>query len=200
MLLTSRIVRPARPRERRYILADEHGMSLHVMPWGSKWWRFRYRFQHTERMISLGVYPYVTLATARLLHADARGLLARDIDPSADRKEKRAANARAFELVARQWFKLLQPRVAKGQLAADTLKDATRILERHVFPTLGARPICHITRVRHRPGITDPARLGELLRAIRRIHGPRGHRYRLEARPPLLCAARGTSKGALAAI
>lgn len=45
MLLTSRIVRAARPRERRYILADEHGMSLHVMPWGS--WRFRYRFQRT---------------------------------------------------------------------------------------------------------------------------------------------------------
>ena len=255
MLLTFRIVRAARPRERRYILADEHGMSLHVMPWGSKWWRFRYRFQHTERMISLGVYPHVSLATARLLHADARGLLARDIDPSVDRKEKRAADARTFEVIARQWFKLLEPRVAKGQLAADTLKDATRILERHVFPTLGARPICHIRayellmvlkeielkglrdtarrakqrcsrvfrhalglgylerditedlrglleppQVRHRPGITDPARLGELLRAIRRIHGPRGHRYRLEARPPLLCAARGTSKGALAAI
>ena len=83
MLLTSRIVRAARPRERRYVLADEHGMSLHVMPRGSKWWRFRYRFQHAERMISLGVYPSVNLATARLLHADARGLLARDIDPSA---------------------------------------------------------------------------------------------------------------------
>jgi integrase len=221
MLLTSRIVRAARPRERRYVLADEHGMSLHVMPRGSKWWRFRYRFQHAERMISLGVYPSVNLATARLLHADARGLLARDIDPSVDRKEKRAANARTFEFVARQWFKLLQPRVAKGQLAADTLKDATRLLERDVFPALGTRPISDIRahellmvlkqielkglrhtarrakqrcsrvfrhaiglgylerditedlrglleppQVRHRPGITDPARLGELLRAI----------------------------------
>ncbi len=220
MLLTSRTVRAARPRERRYILADEHGMSLHVMPRGSKWWRFRYRFQHTERMISLGVYPHVNLATTRLLHADARGLLARDIDPSAARKERRAANARTFEVVAGQWFRLLEPRVAKGQLAA-TLKDATRILERHVFPTLGTRPISDIRahellmvlkqielkglrytarraeqrcsrvfrhaiglgylerditedlrglleppQVRHRRGITDPARLRELLRAI----------------------------------
>ncbi len=221
MLLTSRMVRAARPRERRYVLADEHGMSLHVMPRGSKWWRFRYRFQHAERMISLGVYPNVNLATARLLHADARGLLARDIDPSADRKEKRPANVRTFEFVARQWFKLLQPRVAKGQLAADTLRDAIRILERQVFPALGTRPISDIRahellmvlkqievkglretarrakqrcsrvlrhaiglgyierditedlrglleppHVRHRPGITDPVRLGELLRAI----------------------------------
>jgi hypothetical protein len=80
MLLTSRIVRTARPREHRYVLADEHGMSLHVMPRGSKWWRFRYRFWHTEKMISLGVYPDVDLATARRWHADARGLLVRDID------------------------------------------------------------------------------------------------------------------------
>ena len=100
MLLTSRMVRAARPRERRYVLTDEHGMSLHVMPRGSKWWRFRYRFQHSERMISLGVYPGVNLATARLLHADARGLLARDIDPSAYRKERRAAKACTFLGVA----------------------------------------------------------------------------------------------------
>ena len=221
MLPTSRMVRAARPRERRYVLADEHGMSLHVMPRGSKWWRFRYRFQHTERMISLGVYPGVNLATARLLHADARGLLARDIDPSANRKERRAASAHTFEVVARQWLKLLQPRVAKGQLAADTVKDATRILERDIFPALGIRSISDIKahellmvlkqielkglrhtarrakqrcsrvfrhaiglgyverditedlrglleppQVRHRPGITDPARLVELLRAI----------------------------------
>ncbi len=144
MLLTSRMVRAARPRERRYVLADEHGMSLHVMPRGSKWWRFRCRFQHTERMISLGVYPNVNLATARLFHADARGLLARDIDPSADRKERRAASAHTFEIVARQWLKLLQPRVAKGQLAADTVKDATRILERDIFPALGTRSISDI--------------------------------------------------------
>ena len=88
-------------------------------------------------MISLGVYPGVNLATARLLHADARGLLARDIDPSADRKEKCAASAHTFEVVARQWLKLLQPRVANGQLAADTVEDATRILERDIFPALG---------------------------------------------------------------
>ncbi len=221
MLLTSRIVRAARPREHRYVLADEHGMSLHVMPRGSKWWRFRYRFRQTERMISLGVYPEVNLATARRLHADARGLLARDIDPSADRKETRAASAHTFEVVARQWLKILEPRVAKGQLATETLKDATRILERDIFPALGTHPIANITahellrvlkeielkglrytarrakqrcsrvfrhaiglgylerdvtedlrglleppRVRHRPGIIEPARLGELLRAL----------------------------------
>lgn len=116
-------------------------MSLHVMPWGSKWWRFRYRYRHTEKMISLGVYPRVKLATARLRREDARGLLARGIDPSADRKGRRAANARTFEAVAREWLKCLDNSGRQRRITADTLKDATRILERHIFPELGARPI-----------------------------------------------------------
>jgi integrase len=221
MLLTFEIVRAARPRERRYVLCDGQGLSLHVMPWGSKWWRFRYHFRRAEKMISLGVYPRVNLASARRRLADARGLLARGIDPSAERKQHRAANARTFESVAREWLKGLEVPVAKGLVTADTLKDATRILERHIYPDLGARPIGEIQSqellrvlkqvelkglrftarrakqrcsrvfrhavglgyaerditvslrglleppiVRHRPGITDPRRLGELLRAI----------------------------------
>jgi integrase len=196
-------------------------MSLHVTPWGSKWWRFRYRFDRTEKMISLGVYPRVNLATARLRRADARGLLARGIDPSAARKERRTANERTFEAVAREWLKCLEVPVAKGRVTADTLKDATRILERHIFPEFGVQPIKDIQshellrvlkqielkglrytahrakqrcsrvfrhavglgylerdptqslrglleppKAHHRPGVIDPRRLGELLRAI----------------------------------
>src|SRR2546423_873101 len=89
--------------------------------------------------------------------------------PGADRKEKRAASAHTFEVVARQWLKLLQPRVAKGQLTADTVKDATRILERDIFPALGTRSFSDIKAhellmvlqatlqprisTRHRPGL-----------------------------------------------
>jgi integrase len=177
-------------------------------------------------MISLGVYPRVKLATARRRLADARGLLARGIDPSAERKQHRAATGRTFETVAREWLKGLEVPVAKGLVTTDTLKDATRILERHVFPELGARPIGEIQShellrvlkqielkalrytalrakqrcsrvfrhavglgyaerditqslrglleppiIRHRPGITDPRRLGELLDAIERYDG-----------------------------
>jgi hypothetical protein len=58
-------------------------------------------------------------ARAKCGHTERRKpSFARDIDPSADRKERRPANAHPFEVVARQWFKLLEARVAKGQLAA----------------------------------------------------------------------------------
>ena len=104
MALTSEMVRAAGARERRYVLCDGQGRSLQVMPWGTKWWRFRYRFHRKEKMISLGVYPRVNLATARLSRDDARGLLARGIDPSVDRRQRRAANGRTFEVVAREWL------------------------------------------------------------------------------------------------
>ena len=221
MPLTSKIVSAAQAGERRYVLSDGQGMSLHVMPWGTKWWRFRYRFRRREKMISLGIYPRVNLATARLHLADARGLLARGIDPSAERRARLAATVRTLEAVARDWLTGLEVPVAKGLVTQDTLKDATRILERHVFPQLGARPIGGIQphellgvlkqielkglrytalrakqrcsrvfryaaglgyverditvslrglleppKICHRPGITDPRRLGELLDAI----------------------------------
>ena len=39
---------------------------LLVYPNGSKYWAYRYRFLGKEKTLSLGVYPEVTLAEARL--------------------------------------------------------------------------------------------------------------------------------------
>jgi integrase len=92
-------------------------------------------------MISLGVYPKVGLALARRLHANARGLVARGIDPSRDRRQQRAANSRTFEAVARSWLKTLQLRVGKNTPAQATVDRNQRLLERHIFPVPGNRPI-----------------------------------------------------------
>jgi len=59
-------------------------------------------------------------------------------------------------------------------------------IERDVTEDL--RGLLEPPHVRHRPGTTDPARLGELLRAIDGYTG-REVIGILEARPPLLCAA-----------
>ena len=145
MPLTHHSIAAARPREKLYALTDGHGLRLQVTPEGSKRWRFRYRFAGLENTISLGVYPKVSLAKARRLHADARGLLARGIDPSAERRRLRAANAHTFESVARSWLKVLQVRVHKRTLTATTVERNRRLLEQHVFPKLGSRPIAMIT-------------------------------------------------------
>jgi hypothetical protein len=111
------------------------------MPIGSRRWRFRYRFAGVEKMIPLGVYPKVRLALARRLHADARGLVARGIDHSLERRQQRTANSHTFEAVARSWLKILQHRVGKGTLTQATVDANQRLLKRHIFPSLGDRPI-----------------------------------------------------------
>jgi hypothetical protein len=64
-MLTDVTVRQARPKEKEYKLSDQRGLLLVVRPTGAKWWRLRYQFQGKEKMISLGVYPDVSLSMAR---------------------------------------------------------------------------------------------------------------------------------------
>ncbi len=86
-MLTETKIKAAKPRDKTYKLADGGGLTLLVRPNGSKLWRFRYRFHGIENMLSVGTFPHVGLALARDRRDDARKLLARGIDPSAERAE-----------------------------------------------------------------------------------------------------------------
>ena len=64
MPLNDMQIRRAKPEDKSYTLGDGQGLSLLIEPNGSKSWRFRYRFAGKPKMISLGVYPTITLADA----------------------------------------------------------------------------------------------------------------------------------------
>ena len=83
MKLTDSIIKAAKPREKDYSLADGHGLVLIIKTSGAKWWRYRYRFNGTAKMLSIGVYPDVTLKEARSQHAILKNILNQGIDPSA---------------------------------------------------------------------------------------------------------------------
>lgn len=105
--------------------------------------RLKYRFGGKEKRYSLGVYPEVTLATARKKRDEAREKLAAGIDPGEAKKaEKRAsllAAANSFEVVARGWMDERRTTVEPAQHA----KTLAR-MENDVFPWLGKRPIAEI--------------------------------------------------------
>lgn len=65
------------------------GLHLLAMPKGSRYWRFRYRFEGQEKLISLGCYPQVPVESARARHQEARQLLALGIDPAGRAKALR---------------------------------------------------------------------------------------------------------------
>ena len=101
MALTLFAVQNAGPKEKPYTLSDGDGLHLFVRPNGSKWWRFRYQFGGKEKMLSLGTYPEVSLATARTKRNEARSLVADGIDPS----QKRRTDKLVAETAARNTFR-----------------------------------------------------------------------------------------------
>jgi uncharacterized protein RhaS with RHS repeats len=49
-----------------YRVTDSDGLAVEVPARGALRWRYRYRFAGKAKMLSLGVYPAVSLAQARL--------------------------------------------------------------------------------------------------------------------------------------
>lgn len=86
MGLTDTEIKKSKPAEGPYRLKDSGGMYLIASPAGGKLWRWKYRFDGKEKLMGLGKYPQISLATARERHADGRKLLAIGIDPMAQRK------------------------------------------------------------------------------------------------------------------
>ncbi len=76
MPLTDVTVRNAKPGPKTVRLRDERGLYLEISPKGGKWWRFRYMLRGKANMLSLGVYPDISLKDARIRRDDARKLLA----------------------------------------------------------------------------------------------------------------------------
>ena len=65
---------------------DGRGLYLLVMPNGSRYWRYNYRFGGKLKTIALGVCPDVSLEKARARHQVVRTMLAGGVDPSARKR------------------------------------------------------------------------------------------------------------------
>ncbi len=150
MPLTAKQIEAAKPKEKPYKLADGGGLFLLINSNGSKWWRLKYRLDGKEKLLSLGVYPEVSLADVRERREAARKLIANDVDPSQARQEAKQAKllelakvANTFEAVAREWHRHKSGRWSEGY-AADTLES----FERDIFPFTAGLPINELKPVR----------------------------------------------------
>lgn len=76
MLLSDAAIRNVRPSTKPLKLRDGEGLYLLVSLKGGRWWRFRYRIHGREKMLSMGVYPEVSLQMARQRRNEARRLAA----------------------------------------------------------------------------------------------------------------------------
>ncbi len=104
-MLTDKTLRALKPLGKPYKRADDRGLYILVNPDGTKYWRFKYTFGGREKLLSMGTFPDTKLKLARTKRDDARELLAANLDPSAQRRAEKSADADTFEAVAREWLR-----------------------------------------------------------------------------------------------
>jgi integrase len=143
MALTDTEIKKAKAKVKAYGLNDSGGLYLWITPPGGRLWRWAYRFDRKEKLMSFGKYPAVSLALARERHAEARKLLATGVDPMAQRKaektEEKIASENSFQSVTAQWLEHWQE--GKSSRHVDTVR---RRMAADILPCLGARPIAEI--------------------------------------------------------
>jgi hypothetical protein len=171
-LLTDTKVKNAKAGERPYKLGEGGWLYLLVKPSNAKLWRMAYRFGGREKLLSLGVYPEVSLKDAREKRNAERERLRRGFDPSEARKLERLTQATeaatTFRVVAEEYL---------ARQGARKRADATQVKNRWLleqsYPALGNRPIASIKAAEVLAvlkGVEDRGRL-ETARRLRAIIG-----------------------------
>ena len=144
MPLTDATIRVLKPKVKPYKVSDFEGLFMTVKPTGSRLWHFKYRIDGKEKLLSIGVYPEITLAQARGKKDEARALLASGKDPGDAKKDQqrqeRARRGNTFEVMAQEFS---AKAIAEGRAAATQLK--TEWLLNMAIASFGRRPITDVT-------------------------------------------------------
>ena len=87
--LTARSAESLAKRKGRWL--DGGGLFLRTLEPGAKvYWVYRYRLGNRDREASVGSYPAMTLAQARIKHAELRAQVLNGIDPVGERRKAKA--------------------------------------------------------------------------------------------------------------
>ncbi|HBX4909100.1 TPA: tyrosine-type recombinase/integrase [Klebsiella pneumoniae] len=167
--LTNNEILKAKPREKDFTLHDGDGLFLLVKTTGKKLWRFRYQRPNSgsRTNLSLGSYPALTLATARLIRDQHLTTLAQGMDPQ--QQQELASEQRQIELdsifstVAANWFQIKSKSVTE-----DYAKDIWRSLDKDVFPAIGSIPVQEI-KARTIVEALEPIKARGALETVRRL-------------------------------
>jgi integrase len=132
--LTDRFVHHAKASAGRteYFDTTALGLALRVSATG-KTWCFHYTCAGRRKRLTLGTYPATSLAKARTLATDARGLVEEGKDPT-------PATPDTLEAICQEYLEREGARLRTAQERRETF-------ERLVYPTLGPLPVDAIRRV-----------------------------------------------------
>ena len=136
--LTNKSLEALKPQAKRYEVHDLYcpGMSVRVSVQGQKVFSVKFRYGLDQKRMKLGVFPRITLATAREKAIDILRQVDEGIDPT---KRRRSPNMKV-ESVCREFIRL------HAQARNKSWREAERILEREFIETFGQCDIREIKR------------------------------------------------------
>jgi integrase len=142
MKLTVKSIAALKPKAQRYEVWDGQGFGVRVTPRGIKSWIWLYRYNGTPRRLTLGNYPALGLADARLRLAEERKKLDAGLDPGEIIVQAKRAERQA-ETVAELAESYLEGWARKHKRSAG---EDERILRKDVIPAWGNRKAKEIQR------------------------------------------------------
>lgn len=101
MKFTVKSIEALKPRDNRYEQFENgsKGFGIRISPSGTKSWISRYRLNGHLTKLTLGNYPILSLANARIEHQKIRTMLHNGMDPQAEKQEIKAAQIEAPTLL-----------------------------------------------------------------------------------------------------
>ena len=169
--LTALAIERAHRSGQPVLLSDGDGLYLRKQTRDGASWTLRYRFAGKEHWLTLGHYPDMSLAQARIEARQARVLLDRQQNPLSVRRAVLAEERQkgSFKALCEDWY--------RAEVQARGLKHPAvprRYLDRYLLPKLGRLPASDITpsdiaRLLDELKGRAPTAANDLLRFTRRI-------------------------------
>lgn len=135
-MLTNNKINGLEIREKSYTLPDSHNLYLLVKPNGGKYWRMRYTFHSTARLLSLGKFPQVDSSNARRKRDEILRQIEDGIDPVLHRENKKLEESGTFTLnsLVDEYYKNkeLKDKTRKGQIAVYETYFKSKIGQRKI--------------------------------------------------------------------
>jgi len=173
--LSDTSIRNSKSGQKQYKIFDGQGLFVLIHPNGSKYFRYRYKFESKEKVMALGVYPETTLKQAREKRLEAQRLVKEGLDPvifrqeeeakrEQDEKEKLLKSQNTFKKVSKDWLSRVTKRMTHKHA-----REARRSLELHVHPRIGGQSIDSINIKDIKTVLSDIQNAGKLETA-HRVH------------------------------
>ena len=118
------------------------GLAIRISYGGGRSWVYFYRLHGKQRRLTLGTFPAMSLADAHDAWRVARSGVERGEDPAATKAEAKRTKPDTVRAIGEEFVEKYHRKQKKNR----TADEVARMLELHLYPEIGHRPIKGIAR------------------------------------------------------